>query len=101
VGRAPDGTLAGHSAVRLADATPDLGFISTTLVMPEHRGHRLGLAMKIRLHRVLREQLPEIVTIVTGNAGVNSWMNAVNDQLGYRVIEQVLEMQKVLPAPAG
>ena len=94
--RAPDGSLAGHTAVTLSEATPDLAFISTTLVMPEHRGHRLGLAMKVRLHQLLRSEFPACTTVVTGNAGVNTWMNAVNDQLGYRVVEQVLEMQKVL-----
>ena len=94
--RAPDGTLAGHTAVTLSELTPDLAFISTTLVMPEHRGHRLGLAMKVRLHQLLRAEYPACTTIVTGNAGVNTWMNAVNDQLGYRVVEQILEMQKVL-----
>lgn len=94
--RVPDGTLAGHSAVTVSEQTAELAFISTTLVMPEHRGHRLGIAMKVRLHQLLRSEFPACATVVTGNAGVNTWMNAINDQLGYRVVEQILEMQKVL-----
>ena len=94
--RVPDGTLAGHSAVTVSEQTAELAFISTTLVMPEHRGHRLGIAMKVRLHQLLRSEFPACTTVVTGNAGVNTWMNAINDQLGYRVVEQILEMQKVL-----
>jgi GNAT superfamily N-acetyltransferase len=92
---APDNTVAGYSNVTVSDSNPRLGYIGITLVMPDHRGHRLGLAMKVRLHQLVRDQQPECTRIVTGNADVNAWMNAVNEQLGYRVIGRGLELQKV------
>jgi hypothetical protein len=34
--------------------------------------------------------------MLTGNADVNAPMNAVNDALGYRVVERALELRKEL-----
>jgi hypothetical protein len=65
-------------------------------VLPEHRGHALGLAMKIANHRAVRRLYPECRVLVTGNAGVNVAMNAVNDRLGYREIERCVEVKKDL-----
>lgn len=95
---APDGSLAGYTnlAIHAGDTHAS---IDSTLVLPEHRGHALGLAMKTRLHQLLHEQLPEITSIVTGNAGVNRWMNDVNTALGYAEVEDSLDVQKKLPTP--
>ena len=65
-----------------------------TIVLPGHRGHRLGLAMKVQNHRAVRERSPRVRILITGNAGVNAPMNAVNDALGYRSYERCIEMQK-------
>ena len=64
--------------------------------MPGHRGHRLGLAMKLATHRRLAELFPSCAYVETGNAGVNAAMNAVNERLGYRVVERCLDVQKRL-----
>ncbi len=96
--RTPDGALAGYSDARLADAALHRCGIDGTLVLPEHRGHSLGLALKVRLHRLIRERWPACERVITGNAGVNTHMNAVNDLLGYEVVEEAHELQKVLPA---
>ena len=32
--------------------------------------------------------------MATGNADVNAHMNAVNERMGYRLVEQLLELQK-------
>ena len=66
------------------------------MVMPEARGHRLGLGMKLATHRALRAAYPACTAVVTSNADVNDHMNAVNEALGYRVLEQLLEYQKRL-----
>jgi hypothetical protein len=66
------------------------------MVMPEARGHRLGLAMKLATHRALRAAYPGCAAVATSNADVNDHMNAVNEALGYRVLEQLLEYQKHL-----
>lgn len=93
---APDGRLVGCTDVRVNRADPRNGFIGITMVMPEARGHRLGLGLKLASHRALRAEFPECVIVITSNADVNEHMNAINDALGYRVVEQMLECQKRL-----
>lgn len=95
VAQAPDGSLAGYSNVIGGSASHWVG-IDGTLVDPEHRGRRLGLAMKVRLHQLVRSEFADCDVIATGNAGVNDHMNAVNARLGYREVEHQLAMQKVL-----
>jgi GNAT superfamily N-acetyltransferase len=91
---APDGTLVALTEVGVFDAAPTKGYQSGTLVAPEHRGHGLGLAIKILNHRQLRDRFPGCRLLVTGNADVNGPMNAVNDALGYRTVERCIEMQR-------
>lgn len=93
---APDGTMVGLTEVVLNEHAPHRGFQSGTLVLPEHRGRALGLLMKLRNHRRLRADHPECAVLLTGNAGVNVAMNAVNDRLGYRDVERCVELQKDL-----
>jgi hypothetical protein len=54
-------------------------------VFEAHRGHRLGLALKLATHRRLAEDFPEVRRIVTWNSHVNPWMIHVNEQLGYEI----------------
>ena len=91
---APDGTLVAMTEVMVNAASPRRGFQSGTLVAREHRGHRLGMAIKVANHRQLREAWPDVRILITGNADVNAPMNAVNEALGYREIERCVEMQK-------
>jgi GNAT superfamily N-acetyltransferase len=93
---APDGTVAGVSDVRVDDSDPAYGQVGITLVDPAHRGRRLGLALKVATHDLAVANYPELVTVDTSNAEVNTWMNAVNEALGYRTIETLLELQKKL-----
>lgn len=92
----PGGEVAGYTDLVVAPHAPRLAGIEDTLVLPEHRGHRLGLAMKVLLHQQLRALHPGAELVVTGNATTNRWMNDVNEQLGYRLVDQQLELQKVL-----
>ncbi len=96
VALAPSGEVAGFTNLVISPHAPRLADIGDTLVLPEHRGHRLGLAMKVLLHQQVRALHPGAELIATGNADVNRWMNAVNDQLGYRPVDRTLELQKVL-----
>lgn len=90
---APDGTIAGNSEIYVAMRSADAGngprstlaWQENTLVMPDHRGHRLGLAMKVATHRLLSEQEPQIRSLITWNSHVNPWMISVNEKLGYTI----------------
>ena len=90
------GEVAGYTNLTLSPHAPRLASIGDTLVLPGHRGHRLGLGMKVLLHQQVRTLHPGAELIVTGNATTNRWMNAVNDQLGYQPVDRLLELQKVL-----
>ena len=92
---APDGSVAGSSDVRVNDADPTHGQVGITLVDPAHRGHRLGLALKVATHDLVLAGFSECASVDTCNAEVNTHMNAVNEALGYRGIETLLELQKV------
>ncbi|MCW2833366.1 MAG: family N-acetyltransferase [Nocardioides sp.] len=93
---APDGSVAGSSDVRINEADPTHGQIAITLVDPAHRGHRLGMALKIATRDNALATYPDLRAVDTCNAEVNDHMNAVNEALGYRSIETLLELQKKL-----
>jgi GNAT superfamily N-acetyltransferase len=93
---APDGALVGLTEIAYNEHVPTRAFQSGTLVAPEHRGHALGLAMKLANHRQMRAAYPQCTVLMTGNADVNAAMNAVNDQLGYRAVERCFSMQRPL-----
>jgi GNAT superfamily N-acetyltransferase len=67
-----------------------------TLVRGDHRGHRLGLAVKAANLRLLQQTQPQISTVVTYNADVNAPMVAVNERLGFRPVQWLGELQKRL-----
>ena len=51
-----------------------------------HRGHRLGLLLKLEMIDWLREERPEVTATDTWNDSTNHHMIAVNEQLGMRVV---------------
>ena len=52
--------------------------------------------MKLATHRHVKSLFPGCAYVETGNAGVNAAMGTVNTQLGYRVVERCLDVQKRL-----
>jgi GNAT superfamily N-acetyltransferase len=58
-----------------------------TLVRADHRGRRLGLAVKARVLLEVQRLHPERTRISTTNAEDNAHMVAINEQLGYRAME--------------
>ena len=91
---APDGSVAGFTDVRIHKDDPHSGYNGVTLVDPAHRGHRLGLALKIASHDLALARFESLETVVTSNAEVNAHMSAVNEALGYRSTATALELQK-------
>lgn len=65
--------------------TPDWAFQQITAVLPAHRGHRLGLLVKVAMLEQLLAREPAVRYIQTGNAGSNAHMIAINEQLGFKV----------------
>jgi GNAT superfamily N-acetyltransferase len=90
------GRLVAFTSVFVHDAHPAWSSQGGTLVMPEHRGRRLGLLVKVSMLPWLRRTEPQVRELVTGNAGSNSHMIAINEALGFRVRDEWQEWQ--LPA---
>jgi hypothetical protein len=64
-----------------------------TIVDPDHRGHRLGLAAKVANFRNLRREVPGALRLETWNAIESSRMTVINELLGFQVVERVDEFQ--------
>ncbi len=67
-----------------------------TIVRPDHRGHRLGLAVKCALTRAIQEHFPEAEYVRTQNAETNAPMVAINEAMGFEVHTVEGEFQKHL-----
>jgi GNAT superfamily N-acetyltransferase len=67
-----------------------------TLVQREHRGHRLGLAVKARNLRCMQHDNPDRAVIYTGNEETNQHMLAINQKMGFRPVELMVEFQRKL-----
>lgn len=80
---APDGHLAGHTQLLFPAASPEV-YQWDTLVLPEHRGHGLGLALKRQAMHEAADLLEGRRRILTWNDAQNDHMIAVNEALGYR-----------------
>jgi GNAT superfamily N-acetyltransferase len=59
-------------------------FQQITIVDPDHRGHRLGALVKAENLRYFRAHEPTVTMIDTFNAQTNSFMIAINEQMGFR-----------------
>jgi RimJ/RimL family protein N-acetyltransferase len=81
------GQMAGFTEVNIDPELPQWGFQQLTAVIRAHRGHRLGLLVKTAMLEWLAAAEPQLEWIATGNAAINEYMIAVNEQLGYRVVE--------------
>ena len=92
----PSGRLVACTELSIAHDAPEQAWQMLTVVQPEHRGHRLGLAIKLANLEALARQAPAVRTIVTGNASVNAPMIAVNEMMGFEVAGEGMFWQKRL-----
>jgi GNAT superfamily N-acetyltransferase len=79
------GEVAGGTHLHIEDAHPERPEQWATSVVPEHRGHRLGLLLKVANLELLAATHPEARFVETWNAGENDHMLAINTALGYRL----------------
>jgi GNAT superfamily N-acetyltransferase len=83
VARAGSGELAGHTQLAFPSDGIEV-YQWDTLVRPAHRGHRLGLALKIAAMQASDDLLAGRRRVTTWNAASNIHMIAVNEKLGFR-----------------
>jgi GNAT superfamily N-acetyltransferase len=96
VALSPDGDLVALTDLAVTEHESERAYQWGTLVRPDHRGHRLGLAVKIANLRLLQQTHPQITTVVTYNADVNAPMVEINERLGFRPVSYLGEVQKRL-----
>ena len=87
------GELAGMTQLGVDPFTPHWGFQEMTAVARQHRGHRLGLLVKVVMLQLLADHEPQLDQIVTGNADSNEHMIAINAELGFQVADYWLSWE--------
>ncbi len=82
------GALAGLTEVGVEPERPEWGHQEMTAVARPHRGHRLGLLLKVAMLELLAEREPQIERFLTWNGESNRHMVAINESLGYRIVDR-------------
>ena len=87
--RTSDGAPVGYSRIFLAaDRGDGWAHQGDTTVLGEHRGHRLGLLLKLTNLLWVREREPHLDRVVTWNATSNTHMLAINEALGFELLDE-------------
>ena len=90
--RRSDGIFGGYSLLFVPHGA-DHAWQDDTLVMPDHRGHRLGAALKAVNYTALSD---DVRSVHTWTAPSNVAMHRTNTALGFRVVEHMHEMEAEL-----
>ena len=88
-GAVHDGRLVAFTDLQVPLAQPERAQQGGTLVLREHRGHRLGALVKAAVLRDVVTTMPEVRRISTYNSDSNLPMVAVNEALGFRPAGQL------------
>lgn len=94
------GRPVAFSEITVPLGVPQRAYQWDTLVLEEHRGHRLGTLVKVANLRQLVAASPATTTVTTWNARQNDPMIAVNEALGCTVMGTCCTWQKRLGPPA-
>jgi GNAT superfamily N-acetyltransferase len=97
-----DGRLVAYSEIAVpADGEDGIARQDDTLVAPEHRGHRLGLWIKLANLEQLAATHPQVRALETWNADENRWMIAINDAIGFVPVARVTDWELDLASAVG
>lgn len=77
------GELVAFTVLAIEQERPEVAYQDDTLVHGDHRGHSLGLAVKLANLDQLAATRPQVQRIHTWNAGENQWMLAINVAMGF------------------
>ena len=92
VRRRRDGVFGGYSVLFVPHGETDV-LQDDTLVMPEHRGRRLGTLLKLATLEVLVAEHAGASVLHTWTALDNHAMQRTNRHFGYRPVDRLHEMQ--------
>jgi GNAT superfamily N-acetyltransferase len=85
---AATGELAGLTQLSIDPVNPAWGYQDLTAVTGQHRGHKLGLLVKVGMLDLLAEREPQLTRVITDNAEENQHMIAINTELGFSVLDR-------------
>ena len=80
----PDGEPAGTTEVFVNRHRPAASWQWATVVLPAHRGRRIGRWLKAAMWQRLRSTEPDVTGLQTGNAASNAHMLAINTDMGFK-----------------
>jgi len=89
----PGGDLVALTRIGVDPLEPGWGFQELTVVAATHRGHRLGMLVKVAMLDLLAEREPRLANIVTETADSNEHMIAINAALGFEVLDRMLSWE--------
>lgn len=90
------GEVVAYSDLATSVHEPGRAYQWGTLVRGEHRGHRLGVAVKVANLRLLQRERPDITRLTTYNAEVNAHMIGVNEAIGFEPVARLGDFQRRL-----
>ncbi|HYH76905.1 MAG TPA: GNAT family N-acetyltransferase, partial [Arthrobacter sp.] len=90
------GSLAAYTVLTWRPEVPFCVIQQDTLVSAEHRGHRLGMLVKLANLRLAQQRWPAARSVLTWNASENQHMLAINISLGFKPAGYEGEWQKRL-----
>lgn len=79
-----DGRLVGYTSISKTTGNPAHALQGMTVVHTSHRGHGLGMVIKLANLARAKENEPALRMLETTNAADNEAMIAVNEAMGYR-----------------
>lgn len=92
----PTDQLVGNTVLEYFPDRPEMAYQENTLVLVEHRGHRLGMLLKATNLRRLQDLRPQVRRLYTWNAAENAHMLSINTELGFTPAGYVGAWQKKL-----
>jgi GNAT superfamily N-acetyltransferase len=90
--RTLDGRPAGYTVIYLPHSDPSTAQQLDTLVLREHRGHKLGTHLKLANLEFLAAH-PERKWLHTWTAETNTAMQKINNRFGFRAVEKQVECE--------
>lgn len=91
-----DGVVVAYTDLATTVHEPGRAYQWGTLVRRDHRGHRLGVAVKVANLRLLERERPDVRRLTTYNAEVNAHMVGVNEAVGFVPVARLGDFQKRL-----
>jgi GNAT superfamily N-acetyltransferase len=90
-----DGEAVAHSDLSVPPTGTESHQLGT-LVRRDHRGHRLGAAVKVANLEALQQDRPDITEVHTQNAETNSFMVSINERLGFEPVAVCPELLRAV-----